>query len=112
MQMEIHWLADTKTINKLILIVLICLPICFWLIPFSFIEHRSFCIFVHLFGKQCIGCGTTRAMHSVIHFKFYEAFGYNKFIVITFPIVAFEYLKLIAIYYKKSFIKINGRDKV
>lgn len=106
MQMETNWFVDIKIKNKLIVAILICFPLCFWLIPFKVIENNSLCIFYNLFHKQCPGCGTTRAVHSIIHFKFYKAYEYNKLIVITFPILAFEYLKFIIVYYKKGFNKI------
>ena len=39
------------------------------------------CIFNKITGLYCPGCGMTRALHSLMHFKFYQAIRYNALIV-------------------------------
>ena len=46
------------------------------------------CLFRLLFDKQCWGCGTTRAVWSVLHLNFLDAWNYNKAIVVTFPLLS------------------------
>jgi hypothetical protein len=69
---------------------LIILSAIFYLLPKEYLgEKYPICIYRILFNKQCLGCGTTRAIWSVLHFKFITAFEYNKLIIITFPILIF-----------------------
>jgi hypothetical protein len=62
------------------------------LIVFCGMEHLeilpSLCIFKAVFGQSCLGCGTTRAMWSILRFDIIAALEYNKLIVITFPLLA------------------------
>jgi len=37
------------------------------------------CIFYEITGWKCPGCGMTRAVFSILHFNFKEAFYYNPF---------------------------------
>ena len=44
---------------------------------------------VHLiFGIPCPGCGSQRAIHSLLHFEFKMALKYNAFAVFLLPILA------------------------
>ena len=38
-------------------------------------------------GYECAGCGTQRALHELLHFRFLEAFKYNPLFVISIPIL-------------------------
>jgi len=68
--------------------VLIVLLI-FYNIPLeSFAEKYPLCLFRIFFDRHCIGCGTTRAVWSVLHFNLIEAIGYNKLIIVSFPLLA------------------------
>jgi len=40
-----------------------------------------------LTGFYCAGCGTSRALHSILHLKFYQAFRYNPAMVILLPFI-------------------------
>ncbi len=44
------------------------------------------CPIYKLTGYYCPGCGITRMLNSLIHLEFYQAFRYNAFIFILFPI--------------------------
>ncbi|MBI5215724.1 MAG: DUF2752 domain-containing protein [Ignavibacteriae bacterium] len=47
------------------------------------------CVFKNLFGVECFGCGVTRAISSVLHGEFQQAWLFNKFIVTIFPLLVF-----------------------
>lgn len=58
-------------------------------------EYHSFfprCIFLHLTGYQCVGCGSQRAIHSLLHFDFASAFRYNALFVIFIPYMAMLFI--------------------
>jgi hypothetical protein len=62
------------------------------LIVFCGIEYLgilpSLCIFKAVFGQNCLGCGTTRALWSILRLDISAALEYNKLILITFPLLA------------------------
>lgn len=43
------------------------------------------CIFLHLTGYKCVGCGSQRAIHSLLHFDLASAIRYNALLVIFIP---------------------------
>ncbi|SCY96571.1 DUF2752 domain-containing protein [Alkaliphilus peptidifermentans] len=43
------------------------------------------CVFNKLTGLYCSGCGMTRAVHSILHFKLYQAFRFNMLLFIFSP---------------------------
>lgn len=43
-------------------------------------------------GYECAGCGVQRAFHSLLHFRFIEAFKYNPLFVISIPVLVFVLL--------------------
>ena len=58
------------------------MPIVLWFIPID--QHETnwtFCLFKNITGKNCYGCGITRATLSVIHFDLTQAIAFNKLIV-------------------------------
>ena len=46
------------------------------------------CLFYLLTGLKCPGCGSQRAIHSLLHLDIAAAFGYNALLVIALPAVA------------------------
>lgn len=46
------------------------------------------CILHHWTGLHCPGCGTTRALHSVLHGELLWAIKYNPLLIIGGPIIA------------------------
>lgn len=46
------------------------------------------CIFFQLTGWECIGCGSQRMFHALLHGDFALAWHYNAAILITTPILA------------------------
>ena len=43
------------------------------------------CPFLLLTGYKCPGCGTLRGIHSLLHLRLVEAFGYNPLMVLSLP---------------------------
>jgi hypothetical protein len=70
------------------------LPLILWLIPPGWLtEEHSICLFKNLTGYECWGCGMTRAVVSVLHFRFNEAFLFNKSVILVFPLLIFIWTK-------------------
>ncbi len=81
-----------KTVGKMG--VLLLAPLLLILIPTAWLERRrSLCLIKNLTGRPCPGCGMTRAISSVSHGKFRQAFRYNRLVVIVLPILAYEWLQ-------------------
>lgn len=57
------------------------------------------CPFVSLTGYKCIGCGSQRAIHSLLHLDIAQAFKYNMLLVISIPYLG---LLIYTEYYKKN----------
>ena len=51
------------------------------------------CIFRFLTGLQCPGCGTTRALHQILHGHFLTAFTLNPLFFIAIPFLLFAFLR-------------------
>jgi len=83
-------LLKTAAAKKMLVkfLILFSLGLLFFLIPKSFLgDTYPICLFRNIFNINCIGCGTTRAVWSVLHLKFADAFEYNKLIIVTFPLI-------------------------
>lgn len=50
------------------------------------------CPFFGLTGYHCAGCGTLRALHSLLHADIAGALGYNAFAVTALPFIVYSYL--------------------
>jgi hypothetical protein len=71
------------------------------LLPTSFFEkEHTVCLIKNIFGVSCPGCGMTRAVSSIFHGRFIEAFHYNKLVVIVFPLLCYINLKILINRYK------------
>ena len=51
------------------------------------------CIFRFLTGLQCPGCGTTRALHQILHGHFLTALTLNPLVFIAIPFLLFAFLR-------------------
>ncbi|MBN1444997.1 MAG: DUF2752 domain-containing protein [Candidatus Omnitrophica bacterium] len=77
-----------------IFFVYILIPVLLFAMPVSTIEgFPSICLYKNIFGKDCPGCGMTRAVLSLLHLHFAEAFAFNRMIVIVFPLIVFLFFK-------------------
>lgn len=84
---KIALLKNKVSIQKLLFV---CAALfLFYHIPKTYLESSPpICIYKNIFHKDCIGCGTTRAVWSVLHLEINDAIAYNKLIVISFPLMA------------------------
>ena len=85
----IHLFKKIETNKKIAKAVFIAvLGILFYFIPKAYLgDTYPICLFRIIFDLKCIGCGTTRALWSIMHFRFNDAIEYNKLIVVTFPLL-------------------------
>ena len=51
------------------------------------------CFFRFLTGLTCPGCGTTRALHQILHGHFLTAFTLNPLFMIAIPFLLFAFLR-------------------
>ena len=51
------------------------------------------CPFRFLTGFQCPGCGTTRALHQILHGHIITAFTLNPLFLISIPFILFAFLR-------------------
>lgn len=51
------------------------------------------CPFRLLTGLQCPGCGTTRALHEIVHGHFWAAFMLNPLLLIASPFLLWAFLR-------------------
>ena len=80
-------LRGKKQVIKILLVFAAALV--FYNIPKKYLgDAYPICLYRITLGKKCLGCGTTRAIWSVLHFNFKEAMEYNKLIVVIFPLLA------------------------
>lgn len=75
-------------------LVLLALPIVLRCIPLRWVlRGESICLIKNLFGTECYGCGTVRALFSLLHLDFAAAWHYNP---LSYPVAAllgYLYLK-------------------
>ncbi len=64
------------------------------------------CIFYQSTGLYCSGCGSSRALRSILHFDFYQALRYNAIFTIALPFITAYFAALMI-----SFIRF-GEDKI
>jgi len=87
-------LNNNRHFRILKIAVILLIPAVLFIIPFDWIsEQNSVCLFKNITGHECFGCGMTRAVLSVIHFRFEDAIHYNKIVTIVFPLLIYIWLK-------------------
>lgn len=60
---------------------------------------RLLCPINTAFDVYCPGCGSGRAVYSLLHFQFAAAFSYNPFFVLSLPLIAY----MLGVIYLQSF---------
>ena len=60
------------------------------------------CMFRLLTGLTCPGCGTTRALHEIVHGHFLVAFMLNPLLLVALPFLAYAFLRYSAIVLRGS----------
>lgn len=102
MQMEIYLLENRFFIYRKTFGILI-MPVVFWFMPIDNSKTDfTLCLFKNLTGRNCFGCGISRATLSVIHFDFIQAFTFNKLVIFIFPILAYLWTKRLFKEWKKT----------
>lgn len=61
-----------------------------------------------IFGLNCPGCGSQRMIHSLLHFRFSEAFGYNPLLFLVLPFVLILTFQFVS----NTFFNTNYRIKL
>ncbi|MGL4761153.1 MAG: DUF2752 domain-containing protein [Sarcina sp.] len=77
-------MAITKW-HKIEFVLLILGVILIYVIPLSYVEGRSFCLFYNLFEIECLGCGFSRAFFNMTRLNLVKAIKYNKMILVLGP---------------------------
>jgi hypothetical protein len=71
-------------------------PVVLMIIPFDTFDYgESICPSKILFNKECPGCGTTRATMRILHFRFAEAWQFNRLSFVTIPLIGFLYGRIL-----------------
>ncbi|MDR1839187.1 MAG: DUF2752 domain-containing protein [Treponema sp.] len=84
---KIRALESKKSIIKLLTVLLILFV--FYNIPKEYLgDTYPVCLYRIAFKQECFGCGTTRAVWSVLHLRIKDAIEYNKLIIVSFPLLA------------------------
>jgi len=66
----------------------VAIPLCLLLLPANFFdEGQTLCVSKLLTRTDCPACGLTRACMHLIHFQFEEAYAFNMFSFIAFPVL-------------------------
>jgi hypothetical protein len=90
MQKGICWSENNKSLKILKITGVLLIPVILYLIPLQLVEsHSSICLYKNITGRECYGCGMTRAIMSAIHFQFEKAFHYNKLFAIVLPLLVY-----------------------
>lgn len=91
-----------KNSIKLNILIVLCLPIVFYMIIRGLVEYSpiSICLFKNLTGHDCWGCGITRAFNQLFLGNFKEAYNYNPRIILVAPLMFWLWLKMVIKTYK------------
>lgn len=68
------------------LVVILSGVVLYWLDPAQYVFMPK-CIFRMLTDWDCPGCGLQRAVHALLHGRFWEAVQYNYFLLLGIPYV-------------------------
>jgi len=69
-------------------------PVTLFLLPYDYFDKGSVkCLSQTILDLECWGCGMTHACMRIIHFRFEEAWEFNKLSFIVFPILCYLYSK-------------------
>jgi hypothetical protein len=93
MQKVTSWLENTKLYLKIKIAGILLIPAILFLVPVDWLEKQpSICLFKCITGRECYGCGMTRAVLSTMHLRFTDAFDYNKLVIIVLPLLVYIWI--------------------
>jgi len=91
---DIYLSGNSKRSRLIYLSGYLLLPLILYAIPLEWLKNQhSVCLFKLITGKECLGCGMTRAVFSALHFQFSGALAYNKLVIIVLPVLVFIWMK-------------------
>lgn len=98
----------SKTGNKILLWIVLAAIVMFYFIfdPMTAVFMPK-CVFHHLTGLQCIGCGSQRMLHALLHGEIAEAFHANALAFLSLPFLGFlGWLEIYREKHNKLYIRI------
>ena len=76
---------DRRIVKSILVLTLLLI---FYNIPRQYLgDTFPLCLYQIAFDHKCFGCGTTRAVWSILHLNISDALEYNKLIVLIFPLL-------------------------
>lgn len=78
-------------ITLIVVLLLVAVAIYFSVNP-STSKYFPKCLLYSLTGYKCPGCGSQRAIHSILNGNFIEAIKYNAFLMVAIPLIVFYLL--------------------
>lgn len=82
----IRALKNRQWIIKFLFVFMVLLF--FYNIPKKYLgDTYPICLYRLVLKHKCLGCGTTRAIWSILHLRIKDAIAYNKLVLITFPLL-------------------------
>jgi hypothetical protein len=105
MQKVTYLLKNKKLFWVVMFAGILLIPVALYIVPVDWLNSQhSICLFKNLTGKECYGCGMTRAIVSAVHFQFENAFNFNKLSLIVLPLLVYIWAKtLLAIRLRMTF---------
>jgi TRAP-type mannitol/chloroaromatic compound transport system permease large subunit len=87
-------LSNSKEFQILKMAGIVLIPAILFFLPYNYFDSNGpKCLITWLTGVNCYGCGMTRACMRIIHFRFSEAWDFNKLSFIVFPLLAFVWAR-------------------
>jgi hypothetical protein len=73
---------------------ILAFPFILYFIPVDRLDSSpSICLIKTVWGRECYGCGITRAIISAVQLDFEAALRYNKLVVAVLPLFLFVWVK-------------------
>ena len=69
------------------------------------------CVFHHITGLHCPGCGTMRALVSLTQLRFAQAVRYNAFLLILLPVLAAKAVQVSVVYLRRGAAPTDSRQE-
>ncbi len=74
----------------------------------SFLKFGIPCVFYELTGLKCPGCGITRAIISMLHFRIYDAMTYNALAFLIIAYILFIFINTSWVYIKSGIYHLSA----